>query len=135
MAEAGPPVRRPGDVAVPLATALAAATASAAVAWAAASPTHSVPAAATPTVDTSPAVAQAEREVADLRGSLAGVRHDLLKLARLQLPRAPRVTGSGISAGSTAPSVRVPAAVAPAPVPAAAPPATHTTTGASGAPH
>jgi hypothetical protein len=129
------PHARPGDLAVPLATGVVAATAAAAVAWAAATPAR--PAVVVPAADSSAAVADAQRQLTQLRQSLADVRRDLTKLAATRLTVATKGLAAQSGAATTArgstglTSVRVPAA---APAPAPAPPATHTTTGASGAP-
>jgi len=131
--DATPHRRRPGNVAVPVATAVVAMTAAASVSWAAATPVH--PATAAPAAPTPVDTSKAQQELAALQRSLVAVRRDLLELQSMHLPQAHApvaTTGAAGGSGGTVGSAYVPPA--PAPVAAAPAPATHTCTGASGAP-
>ena len=130
--------RHRGRLAVPLSAAAVTATATGAVAWAAATPpavsSSPPPVVVTPaTTDTY----RASMHVIRAQRTLAEVRDDLGRLVRVHLPRA-KVDHSlvAVSPGLPPAQVSIPAAspvVVPAvPAPAPPPPA-HTSTGASGA--
>jgi hypothetical protein len=127
--------RRSGSLVVPVTTAVAATSAAAAVAWAAATPVRTAPAAPNPAPIGEPVSSATQQELASLARSLAGVRRDLIRVSDAHLPKAagqsmtaPTMTG----AAGGVPPIALPGPLVVAPVAASAP-AAHTSTGASGA--
>lgn len=115
-------------------TAVVSLAAAATIGWAAATPIGTQPAAAPADPSNGTAAIRTARDVQGAQQNLQQVRRDLARLLAKEddLPRARLANLRALTA--QVPSVQVPQAAAPAPVTQVAPaPATHTTSGASGA--